>query len=49
LQQRDAGSTRLSNYNVLVDMAAASGYISRAIVETLKEWRTDPASWGIGK
>jgi orotate phosphoribosyltransferase len=36
----------LSNYGVLVDMAAASGYISSADVETLKEWRKDPASWG---
>jgi len=36
----------LSNYGVLVDMAAASGYISPADVETLKEWRKDPSSWG---
>ncbi|MFZ1269747.1 MAG: orotate phosphoribosyltransferase [Bacteroidales bacterium] len=39
----------LSNYNVLVDMAAASGYISHSDVETLKKWRRDPASWGTGK
>jgi orotate phosphoribosyltransferase len=39
----------LSNYNVLVDMAAASGYISHNDVETLKKWRRDPASWGTGK
>jgi orotate phosphoribosyltransferase len=36
----------LSNYSVLVDMAAASGYISSAEVETLKEWRQDPSTWG---
>jgi orotate phosphoribosyltransferase len=36
----------LSNYNVLVDMAAESGYISQGDVETLKEWRKDPAGWG---
>ncbi len=36
----------LSNYGVLVDMAAASGYISGDDVETLKEWRKDPALWG---
>jgi orotate phosphoribosyltransferase len=35
----------LSNYGVLVDMAAASGYISAADVETLKEWRKDPSIW----
>ncbi len=47
-----AGDCRLdtlSNYSVLVDMAAESGYISPGDVETLKEWRKDPASWGIGK
>lgn len=36
----------LSNYGVLVDLAAASGYISAADVETLREWRKDPSSWG---
>jgi len=36
----------LSNYSVLVDMAAASGYISGDDVETLREWRKDPSSWG---
>ncbi len=36
----------LSNYGTLVDKAAASGYISQADVETLKEWRTAPAEWG---
>jgi|GEM_PF-3119372 len=38
----------LSNYSMLVDLAAASGYISHGDVETLKEWRKDPASWGTG-
>ena len=38
----------LSNYSVLVDMAAASGYISPSDVETLTEWRKDPSSWGKG-
>ena len=37
----------LSDYNVLVDMAVASGYIGAGEVETLKKWRIDPASWGI--
>jgi orotate phosphoribosyltransferase len=36
----------LSNYSVLVDMAAESGYISGGDVETLREWRKDPSSWG---
>ena len=38
----------LSNYGILVDMAAASGYISPSDVETLKEWRKDPSIWGKG-
>lgn len=36
----------LSNYGVLVEMAAATGYISDNDVETLKEWRTNPSEWG---
>jgi orotate phosphoribosyltransferase len=36
----------LGNYGVLVEMAAASGYISQGDVETLKEWRTNPSEWG---
>jgi orotate phosphoribosyltransferase len=37
----------LSNYDVLVDMAAESGYITGGDVETLREWRRKPAEWGI--
>ncbi|MDZ7636000.1 MAG: orotate phosphoribosyltransferase [Bacteroidales bacterium] len=36
----------LSNYGVLVEMAAASGYITQGDVETLKEWRREPSVWG---
>jgi orotate phosphoribosyltransferase len=36
----------LSNYSVLVDMAAATGYISQNDVETLKKWRSNPGEWG---
>lgn len=36
----------LSNYSVLVDMAAESGYITQGDTETLKEWRKAPAEWG---
>lgn len=36
----------LSNYSVLVDTAVATGYIGQAEVETLKNWRVDPANWG---
>jgi orotate phosphoribosyltransferase len=39
--------TTLSNYNILVETAVESGYISKAEVETLKKWRVDPAGWGV--
>jgi len=37
----------LCNYSTLIDTAVKTGYITEADVETLKKWRTDPASWGI--
>ena len=36
----------LSNYSVLVDLAATSGYITEGDVDTLKEWRREPSVWG---
>lgn len=36
----------LSNYSVLTEMAAESGYISQGDVKTLAEWRVDPSNWG---
>jgi len=38
----------LSEYSVLVDMAAASGYITKDDVATLREWRREPSTWGPG-
>jgi orotate phosphoribosyltransferase len=38
--------TPLSNYQVLIDMALETGEISEDQVETLMEWRKDPANWG---
>jgi len=37
----------LSNYSVLIDTALKTGYIGQAEVETLKNWRVDPANWGV--
>lgn len=37
----------LGNYTVLIETAVKTGYIDEAEVETLKKWRTDPATWGI--
>jgi len=39
----------LTNYSTLVETAVSSGYISQAEVETLKQWRLDPAGWGVLK
>lgn len=35
----------LSNYNSMLEAALVSGYIKAEDVETLKEWRKDPANW----
>jgi len=35
----------LSNYDVLIEEAAASGYVTTAQQETLRDWRKDPQSW----
>jgi orotate phosphoribosyltransferase len=37
----------LSNYSMLIDTAVKTGYITTSDVETLKQWRTDPATWGV--
>ena len=35
----------LSNYNTMIEMAIEQGYVHADELETLKEWRRDPASW----
>ncbi len=36
----------LSNYNVLIQIAVSSGYVSAKDVETLQQWRVNPSIWG---
>lgn len=36
----------LSNYQTLIQVASQTGYVSVSDVETLNEWRKNPASWG---
>ncbi len=36
----------LSDYNVLVEEALSSGYISEGQVDMLTEWRRNPENWG---
>ena len=35
----------LSNYNAMIDAALQTNYIAESDVETLREWRKDPANW----
>lgn len=35
----------LSNYNAMLEAALATDYIKAADLDTLKEWREDPANW----
>ncbi len=35
----------LSNYNAMIEAALATNYIKDSDVDTLKEWRQDPANW----
>jgi orotate phosphoribosyltransferase len=37
--------TTLSDYSTLIQVASTTGYVSTKDVETLSEWRTDPANW----
>ena len=39
--------TTLSNYNTLVEIALASGYIGQTEVDTLEKWRVDPSTWNV--
>lgn len=44
-EQADIKLLTLSNYNAMLQAALSTGYISEADVNTLKEWRIDPANW----
>jgi orotate phosphoribosyltransferase len=39
----------LSDYSTLIAAAVESGYIGKQDVETLKQWRLDPANWGVNR
>jgi orotate phosphoribosyltransferase len=44
-QQADIELTSLSNYNTLIPTALEIGHITEDQVNTLMEWRKDPANW----
>ena len=37
--------TTLSDYDALIDVAIETKYVSKNNIDTLKEWRKDPANW----
>ncbi len=37
----------LSDYHTLIQTAVETGYIDQKQIETLKEWRESPSTWGI--
>ena len=39
----------LTNYEAVLDVALRSGYIEKEDIQTLNEWRKDPAHWDAGK
>ncbi len=39
----------LSNYSALINAALETGFIRESDVETLREWRKDPATWSPAK
>jgi len=43
--EKDVELVTLSNYNSMLEAALESSYITPADVDTLKQWRRDPANW----
>ncbi len=48
-READVTLVSLSNYTAMIDVAREIDYIRPCDVETLKEWRKDPANWTPGK
>lgn len=44
-KEADCELQTLSNYNVLIELASQSGYVSQNQLETLKNWRKNPGVW----
>ncbi|MCM1029766.1 MAG: orotate phosphoribosyltransferase [Pseudoflavonifractor sp.] len=44
-KKADVQLCTLSNYTALLEAALASNYIRKDDLETLREWRNDPANW----
>ncbi|NOQ26033.1 MAG: orotate phosphoribosyltransferase [Bacteroidales bacterium] len=44
-KEANVNLTTLSNYNELIKIALDSGYVKESDLETLQQWRVDPANW----
>ena len=44
-RKADVKLVTLSNYNAMLETALDTNYIKESDIETLKEWRKDPANW----
>lgn len=44
-KKADVKLVTLSNYNALLEAALATNYIAEKDIETLRQWREDPANW----
>ena len=44
-KEADVELVTLSNYNAMLEVAIETNYIAPEYLETLQEWRKDPANW----
>ena len=44
-EKADVKLITLSNYNAMLEVALENGFIKSTDIETLGEWRKDPANW----
>ncbi len=45
-KEKDVDLTILTDYNTMINQAKEAGYVSSDDVESLKEWRISPSTWG---
>jgi len=45
-KEKDVDLTILTDYNTMINQAKEAGYVSSDNVESLKEWRLSPSTWG---
>lgn len=45
-RQANVRLVTLTNYEAVLDVALATGYITKDQIPTLNDWRKDPANWG---